>query len=104
MKAANFEKIQINGNKRISDETVKIYGKIDANKTNYDERELDIILKNLYETNFFEDVTIEIVNKVLKINLKEYPFINQIIIVGENSKKYKDQIKKIIRSKKKDHL
>ncbi len=101
VKAANFEKIQINGNKRISDETVKIYGKIDANKTNYDERELDIILKNLYETNFFEDVTIEIVNKVLKINLKEYPFINQIIIVGENSKKYKDQIKKIIRSKEK---
>ena len=94
------KKIEINGNKRVSDETVKIYGGIELNK-DYAEKDLDQILKDLYSTNFFEDINVDLRNNVLRINLKEYPIINQLIIIGEPSKRYKDQIKKIIQLKEK---
>ena len=96
-------KIEISGNSRISNETVKIYGDIKLNK-DYSEKKLDLILNNLYQTDFFEDVKIEISNNTLKIKLKEYPIIDQLVIVGESSKKYKDEIKKIIKSKEKSSL
>ena len=95
--------IEISGNSRISNETVKIYGDIKLNK-DYSEKKLDLILNNLYKTDFFEDVKIEISNNTLKIKLKEYPIIDQLVIVGESSKKYKDEIKKIIKSKEKSSL
>jgi len=44
----------INGNDRISNETVKVYGGIKLNK-DYSENEINDILKNLYETGFFEN-------------------------------------------------
>jgi len=96
-------KVEISGNKRISSETIKIYGEIELNK-NYLERDIDKVLKNIYSTNFFEDVKIELKNKVLKINVKEYPVVNQLIIVGETSNKYKEQIKKVIKLKEKRSL
>ena len=74
------------GNKRIADETIKIYGNIELNKE-YSDKDLDKILKDLYKTDFFEDIKIEIQNNTLTINLKEYPFINQLIIIGEKSNK-----------------
>ena len=49
----------VNGNKRISDETIKIYGKIELNK-DYSEKDLNKILQNLYSTNFFQDINKDI--------------------------------------------
>ena len=51
--------IRINGNSRISDETIKIYGEIKL-KEDYDQKKLNQILRNLFETNFFEDVNLKI--------------------------------------------
>ena len=102
-KAEIVKQITIEGNKRISDETVKIYGEIENNK-NYTDEDIDIVLKNLYSTNFFEDVQISLENNALIINLKEYPIINQLIVVGEKNKRYLDQIKKLFLLKKEDHL
>ncbi len=90
----------IDGNKRISDETIKIYGGIEINK-DYKDSDLDNILKDLYQTEFFEDVRIELNNNTLNITLKEYPFINQLIVIGEKNKRYKEQIIKIIKLKEK---
>ena len=92
--------IKIQGNKRVSDATIKIYGDIKINE-NYSEIDLNNILNNLYLTNFFEDVNVELKNGVLSINLVEYPIIDTIIILGEPSKKYKEEIKKLITSKDK---
>ncbi len=99
-KAEIVKNVQIEGNKRVSKETIKIYGGVKINK-NYTEIDLNNILNNLYTTNFFEDVSVQIVNGVLKIIVVEYPVIDNIVILGEPSTKYKDQIKKIIRSKEK---
>ena len=93
--------IEIVGNSRISDETIKVYGDINNDKSNYTKEDLDNILKNIYETNFFKNVSVEISNKILKINLEEYPVINQLVFLGENSNKIKEKIKEFIKSKEK---
>ena len=86
------EKLLINGNKKISYETIKVYGDIKLN-TNYTKTDLDQILKKLYETNFFEDVSISFDNKTLSILVKEYPTIYTIKIEGEKTKKIKEAIR-----------
>ena len=98
--AENVSEIRIEGNKRISNETIKVYGNISIGK-NLNEEDLDIILKNIYQTEFFENLNLSLENKVLKIIVKEHPIINQLIITGEKSNKYKEQIKKMIKLKQK---
>ena len=100
LRAEIVKDVVISGNERISDETIKIYGEIEINK-DYKDKDLDNILKNLYETDFFEDINIDLNGNKLSIDLKEYPVINQLIIIGEKSNKFKDQIKKIILLKEK---
>ena len=92
-------KVVINGNKRISEETVKVYGGIKYDKKEFSKSDLDTILNKLYSTNFFETIAIKIVDTNLIIDLKEYPVINQLILVGEQSSKYKKEIKKLIKLK-----
>ena len=96
-----IKKIDISGNVRVSDETIKIYGEIKLN-SDYNEQKLNSIINNLYSTNFFEDVKIELSNSVLKIYLVEYPVINNLIILGEPKKSLEEQIRKIISLKNKD--
>ena len=100
LKAEIIKEISIEGNKRVSDQTIIIYGEININE-NYNESDLNKIIKNIYSTEFFEDVSAEINNNILKIIVKEYPVVNQLIIIGEKSNKYKDQIRKILKTKEK---
>ena len=93
--------IKITGNDRVSEETIKVYGAIDEGKTDYSKQDLDKILKNIYETNFFKNVSVEIKNQFLIIDLEEYPIINQLVLLGEKANRIKEQIKKIIKSKEK---
>ena len=103
LNAEIIKKIEINGNKRISDETIKVYGEFrDSLGQDLSKSDLDRILKNLYLTDFFENVSIEIINNTLTVDLKEYPVVNQLIIVGEKSTKLENEIKKIIRTKEKN--
>ncbi len=87
--------ITIDGNKRVSDETIKVYGDIQIDER-IDEAKINNILKRLYETNFFEDVQIKFDNNILAIRVKEYPVINQLILIGEPNSKIKEQVKKSI--------
>ena len=102
VKAEIFSSIRIDGNKRISDETVKVYGDILDLGSDLSKSDLDKILKNLYSTNFFENVSVSIVNNILNISLKEYPIINKLVLSGEKSSRIKEEIKKIIRLKEKN--
>tara|TARA_A100000164_G_C21934131_1_gene787165 strand:- start:1488 stop:3731 length:2244 start_codon:yes stop_codon:yes gene_type:complete len=92
------KKIEILGNKRVSDETIKIYGEIKINQ-DYSPKEVNGILNNLYSTNFFKDVKISLNNGILKIVLDEYPVINELIILGEPREKFKEELTKILSSK-----
>jgi outer membrane protein insertion porin family len=99
--AVKLQNVIINGNERVSNETIIIYGDIKINEI-IDEAEVDNILKKLYETNFFEDVKIKLENNTLKLNLREYPVINQLLIVGEPSLKLKEELKKVLNLKEKN--
>ena len=101
-KAEVVKKIEINGNKRVGEETVKVYGEIKDLNSNFTQIDLDNILKNLYSTNFFEDIDVKISNNVLIINLKEYPLINEIILIGEKKTSTKKEIKNLISLKEKN--
>lgn len=100
LNAEVINEIKITGNKRISEETIKIYGNIETKK-DYTERDLDVILKNLNNTNFFENIEIKVKNKILYVDVVEHPTINQLIIVGEKSNNYVERIKKTMKVKSK---
>ena len=82
--AEKINNIEITGNKRISDETIKILGEISLD-SQFNNSKLNKVLKNLYETNFFNDIQISIENKTLIIKLSENPIIENI---SYNSIKY----------------
>ncbi len=90
-----INKIIIEGNKRVSDETIKVYGDIQIKK-DISENDVNKIISNLYSTNFFEEVEIELSQNILTIQVKEYPVVNQLIIIGEKNNGYVEQIKKLI--------
>ncbi len=100
LKAEVVENIIIEGNKRISDETIKIYGDIEIKK-NFTESDINKVLSNLNSTNFFKNIEINLDNKTLKIVVEEYPFVNQLIILGEPKKGNVEEIKKLIQVKSK---
>ena len=99
-KAEIVQDIKINGNKKISDETIKIYGGVKIGQ-DYKDKDLDRIIKNLYGTNFFEDINVNLSNNTLTINLKEFPSINQLILIGEKNSRITKEIKKLIFLKEK---
>ena len=101
LSAEIVKKIEINGNTRISDETIKVYGQLKKPNSDYSKSELDNVLKNLYSTNFFENVSLEIRNNILYVSIEEYPVVNQLLIIGEKSNKFKDEINKIVSIKEK---
>ena len=66
--------IQIKGAKRISEETIKIYGGVKINK-DYTSNDLNDILTSLYSTNFFEDIKVNLKDNILEIFVKEYQLL-----------------------------
>ena len=97
--ADKVDKIEIIGNERITKDTILIFGKID-DKADFTDEELNKILKNLYNTNFFDDIKISISNKVLKIVVVENPIVQEVKILGVKAKKYKDPLFEAIKVKK----
>ncbi|MBD1157206.1 outer membrane protein assembly factor BamA [Pelagibacterales bacterium SAG-MED20] len=89
--SAIINSIDITGNKRLSRESILMFGKIDINK-NYSNEDLNIILKDLYQTDFFKQIDINIENKVLKINVLENPIIENIEVNGVKNKAFKKAI------------
>ena len=85
LSAEIIEKLEVKGNNRISDETIKVYGNITIDK-DYSTFDVNEVLKNLYKTDFFEDIKISLNNGILNIAVKEYAIINSIDFQGEKSK------------------
>ena len=95
-----IEKIFINGNKRISDKTIQMFANIEI-KDEISNKRLNLILKDLYDTNYFEDVSISFENKILTIFVKENPIVQKINYKGVKSKTLLESIiaDKLIREK-----
>tara|TARA_B110000037_G_C17124702_1_gene507525 strand:+ start:2569 stop:4812 length:2244 start_codon:yes stop_codon:yes gene_type:complete len=94
------DKISINGNERISNKTIQMFSKIEL-KDEISNKKLNLILKDLYNTNFFEDVNVVFENNILTISVKEYPIIQNINYTGIKSISLLEDINndKLIREK-----
>ena len=86
------KKIEILGNERISSETIKLFSQVSIDD-NLNKNDLNKILKNLYETNFFDDVTVKLENDLLLINVLESPIIENIEYKGIKANKILDVLK-----------
>ena len=95
LKSEIIDKINIEGNNRIPSETIEMFAGVTINDDLL-ESDLNKILKNLYETNFFDLVTVKIENKTLIINVKENPIIQNINYQGIKSSKLLEELKKDI--------
>ena len=91
----NFNEILINGNIRISEETIKLFSDIPED-TDFNENSLNLILKNLYKTGFFKDVELKIKDNKLIINVVENPIIQTTFIEGVKTNKIEKAIDDIL--------
>ena len=88
-----LNKIEVLGNDRISDETIKLFISVNISD-DIDDDKLNKILKDLYETNFFKNVSLKFDNQILFIKVLENPIIENIIYNGIKSNRILDIIKK----------
>ena len=89
------KEINVEGNQRISIETIKMFADVSIND-DLTENDLNEILKRLYNTNFFDLVSVKISNKILSIKVKENPIIQNISYDGIKSSKMLEDLKKNI--------
>ena len=87
-----IKKIEITGNNRISDETILMFSEVNTGQS-VKNNKINQILKDLYNSNFFNNVSVKIEKNTLFINVDEAPLINDIKITGVKAEKFK----KIIR-------
>ena len=76
----------VKNNNRVSKSTILTFGNIIIG-SDYSDKDLNDVLKNLYETNFFADIEFEVKNDVLILTVVENKIIQQIIINGIKAKK-----------------
>ena len=93
LRAEIITEITIEGNQRISTETIIMFAGVSANDQ-VTETDLNKILKKLYNTNFFDLVTVKISDKILFIKVKENPIIQSINFEGIKSSKILENLKK----------
>ena len=86
-----IKKIEITGNERISNETIKMFSTVSIND-DIDDNTINLILKNLYETGFFSNVSITFDKNILKLTIVENPIIEEIIYEGIKANKIKEPI------------
>jgi outer membrane protein insertion porin family len=91
----NYERIIINGNDRISKETILLFSEIPNNES-LNEKSINNALKKIFDSGFFKDVVIKIENEILVIDVIENPIIQTLFIEGIKRKKTEDDLYKIL--------
>ena len=88
-----IKKVNVINNERISLETILVFSNIEIGK-NYNLNELDQIIKDLYNTNFFSNVSLKVDNGILTIDVIENKIIQNLEIEGIKKKELVDILKK----------
>ncbi len=98
-----INKIDIYGNDRISNQTIEMFSKISVGQ-NLEQTGLNNLLKDLYDTNFFQNVEATFVNGELVIKVVENPIIEKIIFKGIKAKKIRKLLSDTISLKSRSSL
>ena len=93
-----IEQIKIEGNERISDEIILMFSEIDVGK-DITSSTVNKIIKNLFETNFFNNVSVVFENNLVSITVDEAPLIDKIVFDGLDSKKIEKEIRENLKLK-----
>ncbi len=92
------KEIQVKGNERVSVKSIKMFSKINIGD-NIDNDDLNLILKDIYDTNFFKDVKVIFKNNILTIFVEESSLVESVIIKGPKSKTLIKELKKNLKVK-----
>ena len=85
--------IKLENNIRVSKESILAFGNIKLGK-DYTENEINQILGDLYNTNFFSDIKLKVENNVLIVDVVEKKIIQTIVLEGIASNENKEKILK----------
>ena len=97
-----IKKVEITGNNRIPKSFITNITNKYFNKKITDE-EINLITKNLYQSDFFDEISVKVNNDILYIEVIETPIINEIYFFG-NSFFSDDDLREIIKINKRDTL
>ncbi len=86
-----IKSFKITGNERISSDTIIMFSNVSVG-TDINSNDINIILKNIYESNFFDNVSVNFSENVLSINVDELPIIQNITYEGIKANKIKEVI------------
>ena len=89
-----IKEVKVEGLKRISYETVISYAEIET-EFEFSKSISNEIIKKLYETQLFSDVSLSYANNIITIRVKENPTINLVMFEGNKSKKDEDLIEEV---------
>ena len=98
VKSEIVKNIEILGNERVSNETILMFSDVNIND-DLTENRINSILKLLYETNFFKDVSVSFNSSKLSITVIENPIIQSITYNGIKSDTLKEKILKNVKLK-----
>jgi len=93
-----IENIVINGNKRISKETIYNYVLQNDNYRSNNSNALDSLQKKLFATGFFSEIKIKYIKNSLIIDVKENPFIKFFYVDGISESEF-DNLQKFLLNK-----
>ncbi len=93
--------IEVINNNRVSKETILIFAKIEIGK-NYSQNDLNFIIQELYKTDFFSNIILEIKDGTLIIDIEENKIIQQVDINGIKKSEIVNLLKKKISTKDKN--
>ena len=86
-----IKSIEVKGNKRIPKETILMFSGISKGQ-NINDVDLNLTLKNIYDSDFFENVSVNYLNNSILIEVDELPIIENITYKGVKAQKIKDKI------------
>ena len=89
------KKIVVEGNDRVTNEIILMFSEINIGQ-DIKNSDINKITKNLFESKFFENVSVTLENNVITILVKEAPLIEKVLISGIKAKKIETQIREAI--------
>ena len=90
-----IKKIVVEGNDRVTNEIILMFSEINIGQ-DIKNSDINKMTKNLFESKFFENVSVILENNVITILVKEAPLIEKVLISGIKAKKIETQIREAI--------
>ena len=88
-------KFEILGNDRIPPETIIMLSNIDLGDE-VSPKKINDLIKDLYETNFFKNIEVNLENNILKFYVEENPIISNIKINGVKAQRIQEAISNVL--------